>query len=290
MVEVLLDALLDSLKILGIVFAVNLLIAFFESKITNSLEKSKKWSPLAGATLALIPECGFSVVSTDLYKKRHITAGTLIAIYIATSDEAIPIILSYPNKYLELLILIGIKLLIGVIIGYIVDLLLFKAKINVHDHIESEECHHHEESHVGCCKHEIEDTNKLHRYLIHPLKHSLKIFLFVLIINIAFGTMIYFIGEDNISDFITSNTYLTPLFTVLVGLVPNCASSLLISKLYVLDAIGFGALIGGLIVNAGLGPMILLKDKENLKSNLTLFGILIAVGLIVGYTITIIGF
>ena len=277
MVEVLLDALLDSLKILGIVFAVNLLIAFFESKITNSLEKSKKWSPLAGATLALIPECGFSVVSTDLYKKRHITAGTLIAIYI-------------PNKYLELLILIGIKLLIGVIIGYIVDLLLFKAKINVHDHIESEECHHHEESHVGCCQHEIEDTNKLHRYLIHPLKHSLKIFLFILIINIAFGTMIYFIGEDNISDFITSNTYLTPLFTVLVGLVPNCASSLLINKLYVLDAIGFGALIGGLIVNAGLGPMMLLKDKENLKSNLTLFGILIAVGLIVGYTITIIGF
>ena len=291
MIDVLLDALLDSLKILLIVFAVNIVIAFFESKITNSLEKSRKWSQIVGSTLAIIPECGFSVVSTDLYKKKHITAGTLIAVYIATSDEAIPIVLSYPNKYLELLFLILIKLAIGIVIGYLVDLLFSKAKKMVHEHVEHEdECHHHEEVHVGCCKHEIEDENKVHRYLIHPLKHSLKIFLFVLIINIAFGTMLYYIGEERITEFITMNSYLTPLFTCIIGLIPNCASSLLISKLYVLDAIGFGALVGGLIVNAGLGPMILLKDKENFKSNLSIFGILIVVGLLTGYIITIIGF
>jgi len=289
MKEILIDALIDSLKILAVLFIANIIIGFFESKIKNTLEKSKKWSPVVGSTFALLPQCGFSVISTDLYKKKHITMGTLIAVYIATSDEAIPVLLSHPDKYESLLFLLLIKFSLGVLVGYLIDLFYYRKINDVHDHFHNE-CHHEEVEHIGCCHHAIEDENKIKRYVIHPLIHSLKIFAYVLVINIIFGLLIYFIGEENFNSFLTTNKYLSPLFTTIVGLIPNCASSLLIANLYILGGLKFGALVSGLIVNAGLGVMLLLKDKKNIKNSLLIVGILIGVALVSGYIITIIGY
>jgi len=290
MKEVLIDALLDSLKILAVLIIANILIGFIESKIKNTLEKSKKWSPLIGSVFALLPQCGFSVISTDLYKKKHITMGTLIAVYIATSDEAIPVLISNINNkdvLLGLILLLTSKLFIGILVGYLVDLLYYRKINDVHDHM-IKECHHHEEEHIGCCHHTIEDESKFHRYVMHPIIHALKIFAYVLVINIVFGSLMYFIGEDRFIGFLTYNKYLAPLFTTLVGMIPNCASSLLISDIYIRGGITFGALLSGLIVNAGLGIMILFKDKENSKNNWIILSILVLVALVSGYIFTLI--
>jgi len=285
MFDVLVDALVDSLKIFIVVLVVNMLIALFESKISNTLERSKKWSPLVGSTLALIPQCGISVVSTDLYNKKHITPGTLIAIYIATSDEAIPILLSnINNNYLSIILLIILKSVIGVTVGYISDLILFKNKHEVEEHVHHhEECHHEEVIHKGCCNHEIEDENLVHRYLVHPLVHSLKILAYCLIINIIFGYLIYFIGENKFEEFIGNSIYLQPIFATLVGLIPNCASSIFLSNLYLVNGLSFAALLGGLIMNAGLGIMVLFKNKNNRKNNLYILLILFITAIISSY-------
>lgn len=118
---------------------------------------------------------------------------------------------------------------------------------------------------------------------MHPLIHSLKIFAYVFVINMIFGMLIYYVGEDNIASFINQNKYWSPLFTCLVGLIPNCASSVIITNMYLLDEISFGATLSGLIVNAGLGIMVLLKNKNAIKDTLIIIGILLFVGLLAGY-------
>lgn len=283
MLDVFIDSLLDSLIVLGIIFIFYFLLSFFESKLANSLQKNKKISPLLGSVFGIIPQCGFSVVASDLYLKKHITMGTLIAVFISCSDEALPIILSKPDKYLSLIPLILIKVILGFSVGYIVDLIFSSNKKSVEEHYHH--CDHHEEVHIGCCHHEIDnkEESKLHQHLIHPLVHSLKIFVYVFIITFAFGTLIYYIGESNITSFLSKSKYFTPLFTTIIGLIPNCASSVIITNLFILDSISFGACLSGLIVNAGLGMFMLLKNKSNLKNALIILAVLVATALISGY-------
>ena len=159
----------------------------------------------------------------------------------------------------------------GIIIGMLIDLVMRHQKVDEVDQIEEEkECHtHHHEN------------TPAHAHLIHPLIHSIKIFIYILIINIALGTLIGFITEERFADFMLTNRYLTPLFSAIIGLIPNCASSLLITELYVTGSISFGALFAGLLVNSGLGMMVLIKNKKNIKSALfiILFCFIIAIAL-----------
>ncbi len=283
MLDVFIDSLLDSLKVLGIVFVFYIVFSFFESKLAEKLQKNKKLSPFLGSLFGIIPQCGFSVVASDLYIKQHITMGTLIAVFIACSDEALPILLSNPDKILSAIPLIIIKFILGFVVGYIVDIIMVHNKEKVKEH--HTHCHHHEEIHVGCCHHEIdnENENKIHQHLIHPLIHSLKIFLYVFIITFLFGILIYLIGEETINQFLINSRYIAPVFTIIIGLIPNCASSVIITNLYLLGGISFGACLSGLIVNAGLGMFFLLKNKENRKNSLIILAILIGVGLLAGY-------
>ena len=287
--DVILDALIDSLKVFALIIFVYILLAFLEKKISKKMENNHNINPFFGALFGLIPQCGFSIVASDLYLKRHITMGTLIAIFIACSDEAIPIFLSYPNKILMVFPLILIKFVIGFIVGFVIDLIYTNSKKEVEYH--HEECEHEEEIHVGCCHHTIEEEkheNKFHEYLLHPLIHSLKIFVYVLVINILFGLLVYFVKEENIRQFLENSSYFTPLVAVAIGLIPNCASSVILSDLYLTNCITFGSCIAGLICNAGLGFVILFKNKSNLKNNLVILGIVAFVGLIVGYTLNLI--
>lgn len=317
--EVLLDALIDSAKILPILLAAYILIELVESFVTAKKIKGKKWwTPIAGAGFGLIPQCGFSVVAADMYSKRQITVGTLLAVFIATSDEAIPIILSNPQHIGALLPLLLIKFVFAISAGLLIDAALKlrkrhqsigefvnqpaqqqvgnvgKTKIAVKNSrgrsvskAEKVETHEH---HVGCCGHHVDcendaehSHNKWHKYLFHPLLHTLKIFAFILAINILFGFIIYFVGEEALTDFLMQGYWWTPLLACIVGLIPNCASSVVITELYIVGGIPFGACLAGLCMNAGIGFIVLFKQNKNLKASLAILGSLFVLGLAAGY-------
>ena len=246
-----------------------------EWKVSKILSKNNKVSPLLGATAGLIPQCGVSVVAGDLYIKEHITTGTLLAVFFACSDEALPLMFTNSSKMIYVIPLLLIKVIFGFVLGFVVDLIIKKRELKKVN----------EELHVGCCHHHIDDEeeNKWHKHLVHPLLHSLKIFVYVFIINIIFGTIVYFVGEDLISSFLKTNEYLSVLLSAVIGLIPNCSSSVIITKMFVSGGLAFGALISGLCVNAGLGFIYLFKTKNKKRSVLKLIGVLFAYSLIVGY-------
>ena len=280
-----LDSLYDSLKVLALAFVLYVLLSFFENKIAHLLERKKRLAPVFGALAGAIPQCGISVVGADLYTKGHLTMGTLIAIFIACSDEALPMIFSdFQGKWYMGFAMLGIKIVYATLIGILIDLLLPKDRKSVQEHMEH--CDDEEDVHVGCCGHQIEETkgeNPWHEHLVHPLVHSLKIFAYSYVISFLFGLLILGVGEENLTNFLTQNYYLSPLFAVLVGLIPNCASSVLISELYLQSMIPFGALLAGLSANAGLGPIYLFKDKKHLPRAFLIMGLQVLFALILGY-------
>lgn len=287
--EAILEAVIDTLKIFVVVYLVYILVELFENKFSKKLEnKNKSWSPIFGAGFGLIPQCGFSVVATDLYSKKHITMGTLIAIYISTSDEALPILLSSPDKIWAVVPLLLGKFVIALLAGYIIDGVMSRRAAVVHNHTDV--CDHEFDGHKGCCNHEIESENGhwARVYLLHPLVHSLKICAYILAFNLVFGLLIYFVGEENILEFLNRSGAFAPLFAVLVGLIPNCVGSVVITELYILGGISFGATLGGLIANAGIGYLVLFKQNKNIKENIVIISIVTLIGLAVGYALNFI--
>lgn len=282
MLEVFLDALKDSAIVFGVALVIHVLLSFFEDKIVHLFEHHKKVSPIIGATAGLIPQCGISVVASDLYLKEEISMGTIFAVFFACSDEALPILISSGKPALYALPLIGLKFVGGFLIGLLIDLIIRKT-------VEQKEFEVPQEL-KGCCGHHIhaEAESPIHEHLVHPLLHSLKIFLYVFVVNMAFGTLIYFITEERIMAFLSQAKWITPLVSVLVGLIPNCASSVLLTELFLLGGLPFGALFSGLSVNAGLGLVYLLKNKKAIKDVLILESSLIVASLLFGYSIMIV--
>ena len=272
--DILLDALKDSVLIFAFVFLFHVILSFIENPVSNFLIKRKKTSPIFGALFGLIPQCGTSVVAADLYIKKFITIGTLIAVFLSCSDEALLVLLSAWNeKTLAIFPLIGLKLATGILFGLLIDLIIRHQKVEEVDHIEEEkECHHHHH-----------ENTPAHAHLIHPLLHALKIFVYVLIINLLLGLLIGFVGEENFINFMLTNRYLAPLFTSIIGLIPNCASSVLITELYLSGTLSFGALFAGLLVNSGLGMMVLFKEYKNIKKTLLILGICFIIAVSLGY-------
>ena len=284
--EIALDSLFDSLKVLAFAFVIYFILSFFEGKLASLLERNKKQAPLFGSLVGAVPQCGISVVAGDLYTKDHITLGTLVAIFIACSDEALPVMFgNFEGKWPMAFALLGLKIVFGAFFGYMVDLFWRKKNHAVDEHLEH--CEGNHDIHKGCCGHEFEEGGKespLHEHLVHPLLHSLKIFAYAFLISLLFGT--FFGWLESVTDlqaFLTSSYWFSPLFAVVIGLIPNCASSLLLAELYVSGTLPFGALLAGLAVNAGLGPLYLFKQKKTLKSAFIIEGLLIAFGLIMGY-------
>ena len=193
--------------------------------------------------------------------------GCIIAVFFSCSDEALPIIFTSGNYIYGILLLI-IKFVGGFIIGYIVDLFIKRDLEPIENTLTLEHCAH---------------KKKMHHHVIHPLVHALNIFVYVLVVNLLFGIIIYYVGQDNIISFLSNNEILSPLLCVLVGLIPNCASSVLISELFVIGGIPFGALLAGLCVNAGLGLIYLFKNRNSTKDLLYIFIILATTSLLFGY-------
>ena len=282
--DIILDSLKDSALVFIFVLLVHVLLSFFENKLSNFLIKRKKTGTLFGSLFGLIPQCGTSVLGADLYVKKYITIGTLVAVFLSCSDEALIAILASakPDKMLMVLPLIGLKFLIGFAIGLLTDL-IFKNRqeiVETEGVVEEESCHHH---HVH--------NSKIHKHFVHPLLHSLEIFGYVFAINLTIGFIIGFVGEENFANFLQINKYLAPLFASIVGLIPNCASSLLLSELFVEGNLSFGALLAGLLVNAGLGMFVLLRNRKSAKNILWILLICFITAVTFGYiTCLIIGF
>lgn len=276
MYEVLLDAFLDSLKVFGIAFILYFIFSFVHEKITHLFRKHKGISPLIGSGCGLIPECGISIVGADMYQKKQITKGTILAIFFACSDEALFILFSDYKKMIYILPLLGIKFIFACALGYLVDRIGNKTIL-----VEEKE-----ELKLDCCEHtHPKEETWYSKHLLHPLFHCITIFLYVFIINLFFGILIYTIGEDAIFSFLKSNEAFGPIVAGIIGLIPNCASSVLMTELFLMDGLSFGALITGLSVNSGLGLMYLLRYKQTRKDALWMTLILFVYALLLGYII-----
>lgn len=280
--EVLLEALLDSVKVLPFLLIAYIIIEIVERYASAKMQKalSGKSAPLFGSLFGLVPQCGFSVVATDMFSKRMITMGTLIAVYIATSDEAIPLMLANPESAKMLLPLLIIKFVFAVVVGYMLDLILRNKILNKEDITEKLE-----DSHTGCCNHEIEKRFDWKDLILHPVLHSLKIFVYILIFNIIFGLLIMWVTEEALIGFLQSSSIFAPFVAGLIGLIPNCASSVILTELFIMNGIGFGALVTGLCVNAGLAMVFLFKYNKNQKQNIFIVSLLYTLSVALGYIV-----
>ena len=279
--EFLEEAIAESINLIPFLFIIFVFIEIFENyfseKIENLSLSSRLWGPLIGSCLASIPQCGFSIIATVLYIRKFISLGTLLAVYIATSDEAIPILLAEPDNVSTIIPVICAKVALGLVVGYAVDL-IFKSEIKTtqNEVQEIEEIELHEE---GCCHSEIHSTVK--KLFIHPLKHTFNIFLFILIINCFLSTVLTYANET-VTLIFDTNAFVQVFLASVIGLIPNCATSVLIVMLYLKSVIGLGSLIAGLSTNAGLGLLVLFKHNESLKDSLRVAGILFVVAMLSG--------
>ena len=284
MADWLTDAIVDSFHVLPLLFLVFLIIEiveyFYAEKINDFLKKSEKSAPAIGSLAAIIPQCGFSVIASTLYIRKFITKGTLIAIYLATSDEAIPILLAEPSQIHYVLPIISIKIVIAVIAGYLIDFILKDKKYIAITPKHDDNCEHCEDD--GCCHHSVSRRRK--RDLIyHPLHHTCNIFVFILLITILLNFLINIYSNYEVLHLIIAKfKFLEPVIMAFVGLIPNCAASIAITMLLIKGSISFGAAIAGLLSNAGLGILILLRHNENIKDTANVVGILLVISIICG--------
>lgn len=277
--EIVLDALLDSLKVFPFLFLMYVLIEFLENRTNITKNKNilrGNLAPLLGAATGIIPQCGFSVMAAKLYDKKIIRTGTVLAVFLATSDEALIILLSSGQSAIAVMPLIAIKFAVAVGVGYLFNALLRRESLA--------ELAEGEEIHGTPCGHDHEEDSNVRRYLLHPLLHSLEIFAYILVVNLAFGFAMHY-AEGAITSFLDGGYWFQPLIAGLVGLIPNCASSVLVTQSYVLGALSFGGMTAGLCANAGLGFVILFKNIKSWKRNLALLGILYIVSVAVGYAV-----
>ena len=274
MLDCLLDALIDTLKLLPYLLVTFLILELLEHKLSkkssNLLSKNKKIGPVIGGVLGGLPQCGFSAMAASLFSSRVITMGTIIAIFLSTSDEMLPIMLSEQVDITIVLKIIGFKVLVGIIIGFIVDLIYRKKeeKNNIKEICEHDHCH--------CDKDGV---------IISSIKHTLKIGLFILIANIIIGLIIFYVGEDNFKEVLLNKNIFTYFLASLIGLIPNCAPSVIMTELYLSNMITIGTLLSGLLTGSGLGILLLFKSNKNLKENLTILSIIYSIGVILGIII-----
>lgn len=281
MLEIISETLIDSIKLLPFLFITYLIMEYIEHKTSqkakNTIKKSGKFGPAVGSILGIFPQCGFSVSATNLYAARVITLGTLIAVYLSTSDEMLPIFISESVPVTIILKILGIKLVIGMIAGFAIDTILrLKNKEQgeeekIIDLCEKEHCH---------CEHGIVKS---------ALKHTISIFVFIVIISLAIHMLICFIGEETIANFLQNKPIIGPIISGLVGLIPNCASSVIITQMYLENVISVGTLISGLLVGAGVGLAVLFKTNKGIKENIKIIVMLYGIGVISGILIEFLG-
>ena len=281
MTEILLDAIIDSVKILPFLFITYLIMEYIEHKMSEksktTIKKAGKWGPLLGSTVGIIPQCGFSASATNLYSARVISLGTLISVYLSTSDEMIPIFISEKVPVLTLVKILAIKFIIGIIFGFIIDTILrLKNKEKSEEKIE-EICEH---EHCHCEENGI---------LKSAIKHTINILIYIFVITLIINCIVEWVGEDNIATFVGNHAILGPAISSLIGLIPNCAASVILTNLYIQNIISGASLVAGLLTGAGVGLIILFRTNKNIKENIAIVGLLYVIGVLSGVVLQSIG-
>ena len=293
MLEIIEETLIDAVKLLPFLFITYLIMEYIEHKMghktKSAIKKSGKWGPIIGSILGVFPQCGFSVSATNLYAGRVITLGTLIAVYLSTSDEMLPIFISEAVSPVIILKILGIKLIIGMIAGVILDLfvnLIIKNKNkkivqqNEEDSEENDIGHMCEEEHCHC------NESGILKSAIH---HTLSILVFIVLITFIINTVVHFVGEETIAGWILNKPVIGPVIASLIGLIPNCAASVIITNMYLENVISLGSMISGLLTGAGVGLAVLFKTNNKIKENIRIIILLYAIGVISGIMIDLIG-
>ena len=277
MIDIILDALLDTAKLIPYLFITFIIIELIEHKLDNEkiLKKSNKFGPIIGGILGALPQCGISTMASNLYANRVITIGTLVAIFLSTSDEMLPMMISRSANIKTILGIVFTKVIIGIVLGLIIDR-IYKRKDEkvekiIHNHCDEEHCHCEEEG-----------------IFLSSFTHTIKIVLFILIINLVLNGIIYLIGEETLKNILINKNIIVYFLSSLIGLIPNCASSIVITELYLQNMITIGTLFSGLLTGSGLGLLILFKTNKNLKENVSILTTIYLIGVVVGFIIDII--
>ena len=268
MMDVVFDTIIDSVKLLPFLFLTYLAMEYLEHKTSARTKKfvkdSGKAGPVIGALLGAVPQCGFSTAASNLYAGKVITMGTLIAIFMSTSDEMIPVFLSEQVDVLVLVKLILIKVFIGLIMGVVIDLIVVEKIGHVCDH-----------DHCGC------ETS----IFKSALRHTITIFAFIVVISFALNTLIHFVGEETLGNLILNKPVIGPLIAGIIGLIPNCASSVVLTQLYIEGVLGLGSLMAGLLAGSGVGILVLFRENDDMKDNFRILAILYVSGVAWGIII-----
>jgi len=275
--EHLIHSFVDSAKLVPLLFSIYLLIEYLEHKHNNLLHHlfsgKSTLGPLLGALFGTIPQCGFSVIAADLFSRGAITLGTLIAIFLATSDEAIPLMLAHPDRLWELMFVILIKFFVAIIFGFIIDLVYRKS-------VKADICHgEHKHFHGNC---ESCDGGIIKSAVLH----CVKIFIFIFLVNLVLGYVAEFVSP--FTETIAINPLLQSATASLFGIIPNCAASVVLTELYLAGKLGISSLIGGLCTGAGVGLMVLFKLNKNFKENVAITILIYIIGVLVGTVLGVI--
>ena len=298
--ELLWHAVKDTLPLLPWILLIYVLIELLESKadLRQINRFGNKMGPLIGSATGLIPQCGFSVMAAKLFEQKYITVGTLLAIFMATSDEAFIIMLSSGSGAMWVLPMLAAKIAVGVAVGYAADTfmrLIGRGQVCIEIPSAYEETPQttHEifirsyleekDVDVKCsCGRSHEADSVWKKYFLYPLWHTAKVALFIFLVNFVLTAIVHSVGEDAFQAFMNSNRFLQPFLTCAIGLIPNCASSVVITETFLSGGITFGSCVAGLCANAGMGFVVLLRNTRKWKRNLMLVGVSYSVSVFVG--------
>ncbi|MGN0402197.1 MAG: putative manganese transporter [Acetatifactor sp.] len=275
MMEALKEVLLETLTIVPFLFLAYLAMEYLEHKAGKKAEalvkRAGQFGPVFGGLLGVIPQCGFSAAASNLYAGRVITLGTLLAVYLSTSDEMLLIMISSDSEKataLKILGILALKVFIGILTGLVIDIVLRSRDKEEHEHIHSLCEHDHCHCEEGIVK--------------SAIIHTLQITFFILVISAALELLFFYMGEDSLSGIVMNHPVLGPVLASLVGLIPNCAGSVALTELYLEGVIGIGSMLAGLLTGSGVGLLVLFRVNHHRKENFMILGLLYGIGVIVG--------
>ena len=281
--DILIDVCKDTIKLIPFLFVTYLAMEYVEHKAGEGakarIARSGKYGPAVGALLGAAPQCGFSAAASSLYAGRVITVGTLMAVYLSTSDEMLPIFLSEQVPVVDIFKVLGLKVVIGLVVGFLLDFCVrhfYKGKKP-----DGPEIHHIcEHDHCNCEEEGI---------LKSALHHTLQITGFIFLVSLVLGFIIEFVGAEALGNFITNKPIIGEFVAGLIGLIPNCAASVVITQLYLSGALSFGAMMSGLLVGAGIGIAILISMNEDKRKSVEIIALLYGFGVFFGILIELLG-
>ena len=280
--DIITDTLSDGVKLLPFLFITYLIMEYIEHKTSQKAEqimkKSGKLGPVLGGVLGVIPQCGFSTAASNLYAGRIITIGTLMAVFLSTSDEMLPILISEQVNLITIIRILVVKAVIGIVTGFMMDLLYRSKKGYEKEELQIEHLCDHQHCHC--------EEGKIFK---SAFSHTFQIFAFILIITFVLNFIIGFVGEEQLAAVISNKPVLGPVISSFIGLIPNCASSVVLTQLYLGGVLGAGAMTAGLLSGSGVGLLVLYRVNDDLKENVKITVLLYAVGAAFGILIEGIG-